>query len=123
MDNNGTSTLFNDNGDTSRYQSREHKTDANNIGGYTGLNLNWNISDKTNLSTWFGMYPYWGRNHSDINLQYMEYFPSRRDLGYHYTMDNGDGFGIETDQDVKCIIFRIFVINVLIYKNTGSEGA
>ena len=94
MDNNGTSTLFNDNGDTSRYQSREHKTDANNIGGYTGLNLNWNISDKTNLSTWFGMYPYWGRNHSDINLQYMEYFPSRRDLGYHYTMDNGDGFGI-----------------------------
>ena len=94
MDNNGTSTLFNDNGDTSRYQSREHKTDANNIGGYTGLNLNWNISDKTNLSTWFGMYPYWGRNHSDINLQYMEYLPSRRDLGYHYTMDNGDGFGI-----------------------------
>ena len=27
----------------------------------------------------------------------------------------GDGFGMETDQDVKCIIFRIFVIKVLIY--------
>ena len=93
MESDGTNTLFNANGDTSRYQSSETKTEANNIGGYTGLNLNWNISDKTNLSTWMGVYPYRGRNSSTIDLQYLEYQPTLRNLGYHYTMENGDGFG------------------------------
>ena len=93
MEGDGTNTLFNDNGDTSRFQSSNRKTEANNLGGYTGLNLNWNISDKTNLSTWMGVYPYWGRDHSNIDLQYREYFPTLRNLGYHYTEDNGDGFG------------------------------
>ena len=89
------STLLTPTGDTSRYQNSEHNTVANNIGGYTGLNLNWNITDKTHLSTWVGAYPYWGINHSVLDLQYREYLPSPRDLGYHYTMDQsaGHGFG------------------------------
>ena len=93
MEGDGTYTLFNANGDTSRYQSSEQRTEVNNIGGYTGLNLNWNISDKTNLSTWMGMYPYWGHVHSDIDLQYWEYFPTMRNLGHRYSIDNNDGFG------------------------------
>ena len=89
------STLLTPTGDTSRYQNSEHSTVANNVGGYSGLNLNWNITDKTHLSTWVGVYPYWGINHNVIDLQYREYFPSPRDLGYHYTMEQGagDGFG------------------------------
>ena len=95
MESDGTNTLYDANGDTSRYQSRESKTHANNVGGYAGINLNWNITDKTHLSTWVGTYPYWGINHSVIDLQYREYFPLPRDLGYHYTMDQsaGNGFG------------------------------
>ena len=58
MEGDGTNTLFTDNGDTSRFQSSNRKTEANNLGGYTGLNLNWNITDKTHLSTWMGVYPY-----------------------------------------------------------------
>ena len=93
MESDGTTTLFDANGDTSRYQSKESKSRANNIGGYTGINLNWNITDKTHLSTWLGMYPYWGRNLSEMDLQYKEYHPTMRNLGYHYTLDNSDGFG------------------------------
>ena len=93
MESDGTNTLYDANGDTSRYQSSESKTRANNVGGYAGINLNWNITDKTHLSTWMGMYPYWGRNNSTVDLQYLEYQPTLRNLGYHYTMDNGDGFG------------------------------
>ena len=93
MESDGTNTLYDANGDTSRYQSSESKTHANNVGGYAGINLNWNITDKTHLSTWMGMYPYWGSNHTDLDLQYREYYPTLRNLGYHYTMDNGDGFG------------------------------
>ena len=89
------STLLTPTGDTSRYQYSEQKTVSNNVGGYSGLNLNWNITDKTHLSSWLGVYPYWGINHSVIDLQYREYLPSPRDLGYHYTMDQsaGNGFG------------------------------
>ena len=89
------STLLTPTGDISRYQHSEQNTVAKNVGGYTGLNLNWNITDKTHLSTWMGVYPYWGRNHSDIDLQYREYLPMVRNLGYHYTMDQsaGNGFG------------------------------
>ena len=93
MESDGTTTLFDANGDTSRYQSSESKTRANNVGGYAGINLNWNITDKTHLSTWMGVYPYWGRNSSTIDLQYLEYQPTLRNLGYHYTIENGDGFG------------------------------
>ena len=89
---NGTSTLLDTYGDTSRYQEYRSSTKATNEGGYTGFNFNWKIDDKTNLSTWMGAYPYWGNNSSQIAFHYFEY-PSPVDLGYNYTMNNGDGFG------------------------------
>ncbi len=89
----GTSTLFAPNGDTSRYQSTNSETHSKNYGGYSGLNLNWNISDKTHLSTWMGVYPYWGDNSTELDLVYREYLPTLRNLGYNYKMDNPDGFG------------------------------
>ena len=87
----GTSALLRAPGDTSRFQSHRDTTESNNFGGYTGVNLNWNITDKTRLSTWAGIYPYWGRSHSTVDLDYFEY-PSTRNLGYRYTHDNDDGF-------------------------------
>ena len=87
----GTSTLLDDTGAVSRFQSHHDTTVSNNFGGYTGVNLNWNITDKTRLSTWAGIYPYWGRSHSTIDLDYFEY-PSPQNLGYRYTHDNDDGF-------------------------------
>lgn len=87
----GTSALLRASGDTARFQSHRDTTESNNFGGYTGVNLNWNITDKTRLSTWAGIYPYWGRSHSTIDLDYFEY-PSTRNLGYRYTHDNDDGF-------------------------------
>ena len=89
----GTSTLLAPSGDTSRFQSYQNETRAKNIGGYSGLNLNWNISDKTHLATWMGVYPYWGDNSTTSNLVYREYLPTMRDLGYSYTLENPDGFG------------------------------
>ena len=93
MSQNRTSTLFDGGGDSSRYQSYNAKTRADNIGGYSGLNLNWNITDRTHLATWMGVYPYWGRNHSTVRLLYREYMPTPINLGYDYTSDNPDGFG------------------------------
>lgn len=87
----GTSALLRAPGDTARFQSHRDTTESNNFGGYTGVNLNWNITDKTRLSTWAGIYPYWGRSHSTVDLDYFEY-PSTRNLGYRYTHDNEDGF-------------------------------
>ncbi|MBP3763185.1 MAG: outer membrane beta-barrel protein [Bacteroidales bacterium] len=87
----GTSALLRAPGDTARYQSHRDTTVSNNFGGYTGVNLNWNISDRTHLATWAGIYPYWGRSHSTVDLDYFEY-PSRANLGYRYTHDNDDGF-------------------------------
>lgn len=87
----GTSALLRAPGDTARFQSHRDTIESNNFGGYTGVNLNWNITDKTRLSTWAGIYPYWGRSHSTVDLDYFEY-PSTRNLGYRYTHDNDDGF-------------------------------
>ena len=87
----GTSALLRAPGDTARFQSHRDTTESNNFGGYTGVNLNWNITDKTRLSTWAGIYPYWGRSHSTVDLDHFEY-PSTRNLGYRYTHDNDDGF-------------------------------
>ena len=89
----GTSTLFAPNGDTSRYQSTSSETHSKSFGGYSGLNLNWNISDKTHLSTWMGVYPYWGNNTTELDLVHREYLPTLRNLGYNYQMENPDGFG------------------------------
>lgn len=88
-----TSTLFDANGDTSRFQSGTSETHSKNYGGYSGLNLNWKISDKTHLATWLGAYPYWGNNSTEMDLVYREYQPTLRDLGYNYQLDNPDGFG------------------------------
>ena len=86
----GTSALFDNNGDTSRFQSHRDTTENRNFGGYTGLNINWNINEKTHLASWVGFYPYWGNNHSTVNLDYYEY-PTPLNLGYRYTHDNDDG--------------------------------
>lgn len=93
MYSNDTSTLLAPNGDTSRYQSTSSETHSKNHGGYSGLNLNWNITDKTHLSTWMGFYPYWGKNTTELDLVYREYLPTLRNLGYNYKLDNPDGFG------------------------------
>ena len=87
------STLLDANGDTSRFQSGTSETHSKNYGGYSGLNLNWKISDKTNLATWLGAYPYWGNNSTEMDLVYREYQPTLRDLGYNYQLENPDGFG------------------------------
>lgn len=87
----GTSTLYKPGTDTvSRYQSHYDTTRSHNYGGYTGLNFNWKINDKTHLATWAGVYPYWGRSHSTIDLDYFEY-PSPLNLGYRYEHSNDDG--------------------------------
>ncbi len=87
----GTSTLLDGTGAVSRFQSHYDTTVSNNKGAYTGVNLNWKLSEKTRLSTWAGIYPYWGRSHSTVDLDYYEY-PSPQNLGYRYTHDNDDGF-------------------------------
>ena len=89
----GTSTLLDAASDTSRFQSTSSETHSRNYGGYSGLNLNWNISDKTHLATWMGVYPYWGDNTTELDLVYREYQPTLRNLGYHYDLENPDGFG------------------------------
>ncbi|MBR6291932.1 MAG: TonB-dependent receptor, partial [Bacteroidales bacterium] len=89
----GTNTLFDNNGDTSRYQSSTSETHSRNYGGYSGLNLNWKITDKTHLATWLGVYPYWGNNSTELDLVYREYQPTLRNLGHHYDLENPDGFG------------------------------
>lgn len=87
---NGTATLFTTNGDTSRHQSHTDTATSHNVGGYVGVNLNWNISEQTHLTTWLGAYPFLGQSHSTVDLDYYEYYPWR-DLGYRYTHDNNDG--------------------------------
>jgi outer membrane receptor protein involved in Fe transport len=88
----GTSTLRDANGDTSRYQAYSADGKNNNIGGYAGINLNWNIDSKTHLSTWAGVYPYWGRGDGGTTYRYFEYLPTLTDLGYQKD-ENGKGFG------------------------------
>ena len=88
----GTATLFDDNGDTSRYQSYKESSINHYIGGYTGINFNWNIDSMTNLVSWAGVYPYWGHGTEDASYRYLEYQPALTDLSYSAT-NGGDGFG------------------------------
>ena len=93
----GTATLLDANGDTSRYQ--KYKTEGNMpyYGGYAGINMNWKIDSMTNLAAWVGAYPYWDRNSYTSDCQYYEYNggtrfdPSTRNLGYYGTVRN-NGF-------------------------------
>ncbi len=78
----GTSTLFDDNGDTSRYQEYKGKTRSSNTGGYMGFNMNWKIDSMTTLSAWMGAYPYWSRSGSTGHYIYREYLPALVDMGY-----------------------------------------
>ena len=87
----GSTLLFDDNGDTSRYQ--EYATDghATNKGGYFGFNFNWNIDSKTSLSAWMGAYPYWTEHVNNASYRYDEYQPSFLSLGYNET-STGNNF-------------------------------
>ena len=89
MASDGTSTLFNDNGDTSRFQKWDNKNKMPYEGGYLGFNTNWKIDDNRNLSAWAGAYPYWDQNSFYNNYEYYEYLSSgRADLGYKDTTLN-----------------------------------
>ena len=82
MEEDGTSTLFDDNGDTSRYQENSDKTRSSNTGGYIGFNMNWKIDSMTTFSAWMGAYPYWSRSGSTGHYIYREYLPALVDMGY-----------------------------------------
>lgn len=85
----GTSTLYDANNDTSRYQKYKTKGRIPYYGGYAGLNFNWNIDSVTNLSAWFGGYPYWDRNSFDSDCKYFEYNGGNRyDFGYSESTRN-----------------------------------
>ena len=94
MASDGTSTLFDANGDTSRFQRWNNKNKMPYQGGYLGLNTNWQIDDKTTLSAWMGAYPYWDQNSFYNNYEYIEYNPVRTDMGYvDTTLNNGFSHG------------------------------
>lgn len=87
----GANTLFDANGDTSRYQEYRTTSRMPYSGGYMGINLNWNIDSMSHLSFWMGGYPYWDRNSYDMDYTYFEYKPVLTDLGYYDTIRN-NGF-------------------------------
>ena len=84
----GTSTLFDANGDTSRYQKFESKTKMPYWGGYMGFNVNWNIDSTSSLTAWVGGWPYSDRNSFYNDYQYFEYQPTLRNLSYLDTVKN-----------------------------------
>ncbi|MBO4403238.1 MAG: TonB-dependent receptor, partial [Bacteroidales bacterium] len=84
----GTTTLLDGNGDTSRYTKYKTDTRMPYWGGYAGLNFNWNIDSMTHLSAWMGAYPHWDRNSFYRDYEYYEYQPTRVDLGYRDTTLN-----------------------------------
>ena len=90
MGSDGTRTLFDDNGDTSRYQEFDTEYKAGNRGGYVGFNMNWKIDSMTNLSAWMGGYPYWSRSTNISHYLYDEYQPVLNHLGY---VENGNSHG------------------------------
>ena len=84
----GTSTLFDANGDTSRYQKFENKSRMPYWGGYMGFNVNWNIDSTSSLTAWLGAWPYGDRNSFYRDYQYFEYQPTLRNLSYLDTVKN-----------------------------------
>ena len=94
MASDGTATLLDANGDTSRFQRYDNKNKMPYQGGYLGFNTNWQIDEKTSLSAWAGAYPYWDQNSFYNNYEYIEYQPVRTDLGYlDTTLNNGFSSG------------------------------
>ena len=88
----GSSTLRDSLDSVSRYQSYRTKSRNNNLGGYAGFNMNWNIDSMTHLSAWAGAYPYWGTGKGSAKYKYIEYQLPPVDLGYRQN-STGDGFG------------------------------
>ena len=88
MASDGTTTLFDANGDTSRFMQYNNKNKMPFEGGYAGINANWKIDSARNLSVWAGFYPYWDQNSFYNDYQYFEYNPTRVDLGYRDTTLN-----------------------------------
>lgn len=78
----GTNTLLDANGDTSRYQSFNTESNNPDIGGYVGFNINWNIDSMTHLSAWMGAYPGWSHEKGASDYIYREYKPTLSDLSY-----------------------------------------
>ncbi|MBQ7711786.1 MAG: TonB-dependent receptor [Bacteroidales bacterium] len=78
----GTNTLLDANGDTSRYQSFNTESNNPNIGGYVGFNINWNIDSMTHLSAWMGAYPGWSHGEGYSDYTYREFQPTLSDLSY-----------------------------------------
>ena len=90
----GTQTLFDANGDTSRYQEFHTDNRMPAVGGYLGFNFNWNIDSMTTLSAWLGGYPYRDWNSYDYRYTYYEYQPTFTDLSYFDTVRNvGASYG------------------------------
>lgn len=90
-----TSTLFDANGDTSRFMQYNTDNRMPYWGGYAGMNLNWRIDSMTTLSAWMGAYPYWDQNSFFNDFTYYEYNGgTRTDLGYiDTTLNNGFSYG------------------------------
>ncbi|MBO4586343.1 MAG: TonB-dependent receptor [Bacteroidales bacterium] len=84
----GTNTLFDANGDTSRYQKFDTKVKMPYWGGYMGFNVNWNIDSTSSLTAWAGCWPYADRNSLYNDYQYYEYKPTLRNLSYLDTVKN-----------------------------------
>ena len=94
MASDGTSTLLDANGDTSRFQQWDNKNKMPYQGGYAGFNTNWKIDSMTTLSAWAGFYPYWDQNSFYNNYEYIEYQPRRADFGYlDTTLNHGFSHG------------------------------
>ena len=94
MASDGTSTLLDANGDTSRFQQWDNKNKMPYQGGYAGFNIDWKIDSMTTLSAWTGFYPWWDKNSFYNNYTYIEYQPVRTDLGYRdTTLNNGFSHG------------------------------
>ncbi len=94
MASDGTATLFDANGDTSRFMQFDNKNKMPFQGGYFGVNTNWQIDSARTLSAWAGFYPYWDQNSFYNNYQYIEYNPTRIDLGYiDTTLNHGFSHG------------------------------
>ncbi|MBR6441055.1 MAG: TonB-dependent receptor [Bacteroidales bacterium] len=88
MASDGTSTLRDTNNEVTRFQHWDNVNKMPYQGGYLGFNTNWKIDSMSNLSAWVGAYPYWDQNSFYNKYDYIEYKPTRVDLGYHDTTLN-----------------------------------
>ncbi len=97
MEADGTSTLLDDTGAVSRYQSFDTKNNSSNKGGYMGFNMNWKIDSMTNLAAWVGAYPWWSSDSASSNYVYRQYQPALVDMGYASRLGSrefgGGGYG------------------------------